>query len=78
MPERSRGDGAARGLDPEELEQGLRAAGLAGPPWKQLRIGAGLEQLAAAEAALDVEAAALLGADPQLELLAPDGTPSPR
>ena len=31
-------------------------------------IGAGLEQLAAAEAALEVEAGALLGADPQLEL----------
>ena len=72
-PERSRADGAARGLEPEELEQGLRPAGLSGAAVEAAHDRPGLEQLAAAETALDVETGALLGADPELELLGAGG-----
>ena len=64
-----RGDGAAGGLDAQQLEERLRAAGLPRAAVEAAEERAGLEQLAAAEAALEVETVALLGADPELELL---------
>ena len=69
--QRGRRHGAAGGLEPEQLEQRLRAARLAEATMEAAQDRAGLEQLAAAEATLQVEATALLGADPQLEPLRP-------
>ena len=56
MPEGRGGDRAAGVPEPRELEQRLRAAGLARAAVEAAHERPGLEQLAAAEAALEVEA----------------------